>query len=123
MHEFSLVKSLLTQSTHLLHEHGGVAVEAIRVELGPLSGVEPMLVTLAFEQLVNSSPCRGAVLIIIEIPLTCQCQSCEHSFEMEDFRFVCPACESRHLRIVSGDEIRIVDVTMRTCASPDLVKQ
>lgn len=121
MHEFSLVKSLLAQSTHLLREHGGLAVESIRVELGPLSGVEPMLVQSAFDQLVNSSPCRGAALNIIEIPLICQCQACDHTFEMEDFRFVCPTCASRSVRIVSGDEFRIVDVTIRTCAAPDLV--
>lgn len=120
MHEFSLVQSLLAQSAELMHAHDGVAIEAIHVELGPLSGVEPTLVALAFEQLVESSECRGAQLQIDETPLGCQCEACTHRFDMVDFRFVCPECQSQNIRIVRGDEFRIVDVTIRTREPLDL---
>jgi hydrogenase nickel incorporation protein HypA/HybF len=114
MHEMSLVRSLLAQAAELVASHCGVAVERIRVEMGPLSGVEPVLVSLAFEQLVESTSCRGAQLVIDAVPLACRCRECQGEFEMHDFRFRCPECMSAAVHVIRGDEFRIVDITIRT---------
>ena len=53
MHEASLVESLLEQVQTLVSEHGGGDVEVVEVEIGPLSGVEPELVDLAFQRLAS----------------------------------------------------------------------
>lgn len=110
MHEFSLVHSLLQQVGDLLIEHGGVRVETIRVEMGPLSGVERKLLELAFEQEVDESTCRGAQLIVEEVPLTAVCQECAVEFEMSNFDFLCPVCSSRQIRIAGGDDFKLLDV-------------
>ncbi len=110
MHEFSLVRSLLRQVGDLLVEHGGVGVKAIRVEMGPLSGVERQLVELAFDQEVVMTPCRGARLVIEEVSLTAICQDCRAEFQMQGFDFVCHSCESRQIQITGGDEFRLLDV-------------
>ena len=68
MHEFSLVRSLLEQVDRLVIEQGGRAAVEVRVEIGPLSGVEPLLVKAAFTQLNGD-----ATLIIDEVPLTTRC--------------------------------------------------
>jgi hydrogenase nickel incorporation protein HypA/HybF len=120
MHELSLVRSLLTQAAELMIGNGGAAVERIRVEIGPLSGAEPELVQLAFEQLAVESPCRGAQLLIEVVPLTCQCAECAADFVMHDFRFRCPECDATSVRVVTGDEFRIIDVTIRIADEQEL---
>lgn len=116
MHEASLVRSLLQQVNDLLIEHDGQSVEAIRIEMGPLSGVERLLVEIAFEQQVDDTPCRGATLHVEEVPLSAICRNCNHEFNIERFRFVCPACDSNHVQITGGEEFRLLDIDIETRA-------
>jgi hypothetical protein len=51
MHEESLVRSLLHQVEDLARQHHATEVDDIEVEIGPLSGVESLLVQEAFERL------------------------------------------------------------------------
>ncbi len=113
MHEMSLVRSLLAQAADLMIGNGGSAVDRIRVEIGPLSGAEPELVQLAFDQLSAETLCRGAQLLIETVSLACHCVDCDADFVMQDFRFRCPKCASSSVRVVTGDEFRIIDVTIR----------
>ena len=117
MHEASLVRALLTQVGDLLIEHNGEAVEVVRVEMGPLSGVERTLVEVAFQQQVDTTTCRGARLQIDEVPLSAVCRDCGNEFEIKHFRFQCPACSSSLVQVTGGEEFRLLDVEIRT-ASP-----
>ena len=114
MHEASLVRSLLRQTGDLLVAHHGEAVETIRVEMGPLSGVERVLVEIAFADQVDSTPCRGARLHVTEVPLSVVCRECRDEFSIENFRFVCPACGSPQVQVTGGEEFRLLDVEIRT---------
>lgn len=113
MHEASLVRTLLHRVTDLLAEHHGGYVETIIVELGPLSGVEPLLVQSAFDQLVSQSPLAGAQLTINEIPLEAKCGQCQAGFEVESFRFLCPMCGATNVQVVRGDEFRLLSITIQ----------
>ncbi|REJ92469.1 MAG: hydrogenase maturation nickel metallochaperone HypA [Planctomycetota bacterium] len=114
MHEASLVRSLLSQVSNLLLEHNGESVEIIRVEMGPLSGVERLLLEIAFEQQVHDTLCRGATLQVEEVPLSAVCRDCGDEFDIERFRFVCPSCNSTRVRVTGGDEFRLLDVDIQT---------
>lgn len=113
MHEASLVRTLLNKVAALLAEHGGGSVEQIQVELGPLSGVEPLLIQSAFEQLAPGHAMTEARLIINEIPLEAKCRRCGTLFEIECFKFRCTTCESFDVHVVRGDEFRLLNVTIR----------
>jgi hydrogenase nickel incorporation protein HypA/HybF len=107
MHEFSLVRSLLDQVAQIVAEQGGRAAVEVRVEIGPLSGVEPLLIRDAFHQLAN-----GPTLIIEEVPLIARCHTCNREFELKNFRFVCTHCGGRETRVVRGDAFRLMSVTV-----------
>lgn len=113
MHEYSLVRSLLKQVGDLLVEHGGESVQRVRVEMGPLSGVERALVEIAFADQVEHTPCRGAILQVEDIPLTAVCRDCEAEFEIQRFRFQCPLCQSPQVRVTAGDEFRLLDIEIQ----------
>ncbi len=114
MHEISLVRSLLEQVDRIVTEQGGRAAVEVRVEIGPLSGVEPLLVKEAFAQLVGHG-----TLIIDEVPLVARCHSCHTEFEVEHFRFICPHCRNRETSIVRGDAFRLLSVTVDVPESND----
>ncbi len=115
MHEVSLVRSLLEQVDRIVASQGGRAAVEVRVEVGPLSGVEPLLVKAAFTQLAGDE-----TLVIDEVPLTAQCDSCHAEFELENFRFVCPDCDSRETSIVRGDAFRLMSVIVDVADEGDV---
>jgi hydrogenase nickel incorporation protein HypA/HybF len=109
MHEASLVKALLEQVDRLVSEHDAAAIEEVRVRIGPLSGVEPLLVTAAFERLAPA----GAILVVDEVPLTARCRDCDELFELTQFRFRCPQCESTDVDVIEGDVFMLESITIR----------
>lgn len=111
MHERSLVKTLLKQVEEILRQHDAEQVTEVRVEVGPLSGVEPLLLSTAFEQLAPKSTAAGASLVIDEVALLGDCKSCGCEFEVNDFVFRCPTCGG-NVRVIRGDELQLVSVTL-----------
>lgn len=105
MHEASLVRGLLSQAERVLRAEGADPREAarLRVRMGPLSGVEPELVALAFERLAPGSPLASARLELRQTPLVARCRRCDATFEVEQFRFVCTGCGHERVDVIEGD--------------------
>lgn len=112
MHERSLVRSLLEQARQAILPALPESVRTIRMAIGPLAGVEPLLVREAFSDLRHEAGWPQAELQIDETPLTARCQACQYSFEIMQFKFECPMCQSRKVDVVSGDECRLISVDL-----------
>ncbi|MEZ6057609.1 MAG: hydrogenase maturation nickel metallochaperone HypA [Planctomycetaceae bacterium] len=127
MHEQSLVASLLQQADAIRRQHAGSRVTEVRVEVGPLSGVEPLLLVSAFEQqrqhfIGDTEPHSAATfqfakLSIDHVPLSARCRSCDAEFEVADFVFRCPTCQG-NVDVTRGDELQLVSVTVDDENSP-----
>lgn len=111
MHEVSLMAELLDQVAGIALNNRGV-VEEIHVKVGPLSGVEPLLLEAAFAQLVVDSPVAGSRLIVEEVALIAHCTGCSREFVPEHFAFRCPSCNSDNTRIVQGDAVMLQSVVL-----------
>ncbi len=112
MHERSLVSRLLAQVERLMEEHDAVRVHAVRVSVGQFSGVEPLLLRSAFQEMVFDTPMRGADLIMEEVPLEARCDLCGDQFAVERFDFECPRCGSRKVTVVRGEELMLESLMM-----------
>ncbi len=123
MHEYSLVRSLLRQVQTILQHEGAVKATEITVAIGPLAGVEPVLFQQAFEQLAVSFGVSNAKIAIRQPALTARCNDCEHDFEVIRFLFQCPRCQSREVRVISGEEIRLLDLTVVDEREAPIAKQ
>ena len=115
MHERSLVKSLLSQVNELCARESTdsfrlATVAEIQVEMGPLSGVDAVLLQGAFEELAPNSNAKNARLSINKVPLVATCIRCEIKTEIKDFVFRCPKCRGS-VEIVSGDGFFLIGVT------------
>jgi hydrogenase nickel incorporation protein HypA/HybF len=101
----SLARSLWRQVAELRAAQAGAAVREVRVEVGPLAGVEPLLLAAAFERLAGEWGLEQAVLRVDEVPLEAQCSRCQTICAVEGFRFMCPHCGAARLRVVRGDAL------------------
>jgi len=104
----------MRQVSDIAEQHYATSVQEVKIEIGPLTGVEKILVQEAFDLLASeyvSSDCR---LIIVEVPLQGMCDSCKRSIAIQDFRFQCAACGSSNIHITGGDAFRLLDVTIET---------
>lgn len=118
MHEWSLARTLLQQAAHICREHGSNELLEVRVQIGPLSGIEASLLESAFDQLVCELGNSPICLVVETTPLVVRCRECERESELSDFDFYCRACHSRSVRVVQGDQLQLVSIRVTDEAVP-----
>jgi hydrogenase nickel incorporation protein HypA/HybF len=111
MHEFSVARSLLHSASRICREQGFVRPVEVTVQIGPLSGVESLLLQSAFEQQAAVHAAVPARLVIEQTPLVIRCLDCETESNLPDYDFRCRACDSRAVRVIGGDQLLLVSVT------------
>lgn len=121
MHERSLVEALLGQVAELARVEAARRVLEVRVRVGPLSGVEPLLFRSAFDDLATGAMFEGTRLAVVEVPLRAHCRTCNTRFDVADFRFRCTACGSRDVDTVDGDAVMIESVKLALSAHEEPV--
>lgn len=89
------------------------AVREIQVEVGEFSGVEPLLLAEAFEQIDLEPLLAGAQLRIHVVPLLLRCEVCAADHRPDAFRFRCPRCGSG-MRVVQGDQVVLSGLVVDT---------
>ena len=129
MHEASLVESLLDQVAQCVQrtfalqhaylfqgEHAAELSQVVRieVELGPLSGVEPELMRLAFERLAPPFGLSHAALVLDWVPLTTRCVDCGVAAEHTTAVFHCPACGGSRVSVERGDAVILKNIELIT---------
>jgi hydrogenase nickel incorporation protein HypA/HybF len=53
---------------------------------------------------------EGAKLIIETIPLKGTCRECSLTFEIKDYTFECPECNSTEIDTIAGQDLSIVEM-------------
>jgi hydrogenase nickel incorporation protein HypA/HybF len=117
MHERSLALALLEQVEAHAAAQGAMRVEEVCVQVGPLAGVEPLLLHSAFEQVADGSIAGSARLVIAEVSLVARCLDCETEFVVERFRFACPICSSSKTQLLQGDAVVLESIRIEDNAA------
>jgi hydrogenase nickel incorporation protein HypA/HybF len=104
---------LLGQVAEIAKRHGASAVERIIIEVGPLSGVEPELLTGAFAVLRVGGCAAQALLSIESTIVSISCVGCGAQSPAEPNRLVCAECGGFRTRIIAGDELRLRRLELR----------
>lgn len=110
MHELSVCRALLAQVEQAAATHHADAVHQVTVCLGPLSGVEPELLRAAFAPAARGTLAERAELRIEIVPLRITCARCGMQSEATPNHLVCSTCGSGETRLLSGDELMLVDI-------------
>lgn len=112
MHEVSISAAMLRQVADVVAQYGAAGVAKITLRLGPLSGVEPVLLRTAYMGMRKDTVAAGADLIVVDLPVRVFCGSCAAERDAAPNGLTCPACGSSGTRLVSGDEMLIEAVDL-----------
>lgn len=106
MHEMSLMASIFDILKQHLPE-GAPKVTNVTLVVGKLTNTVPDALQMAFEAFACETEFEGAELEIKVIPIRVKCQECEQESELDSPIFLCPACKSPVVQVLSGREMYI----------------
>ena len=107
MHELAVAESILNIANAEMEKRNLIAIESICVRVGVLSDVVPEALQFSFEALTKGTKMDGTDLQIETIPVRGRCHGCRQEFEVLDYVFECPLCDSRDIKLTQGDELDI----------------
>jgi hydrogenase nickel incorporation protein HypA/HybF len=112
MHELSVCQGLLREVQRVARAHRGARVTAIRLRIGPLSGVEPHLLEQAFPIAAAGTLAEDSALLLDRLPIQVRCAQCGATTGALPNRLVCGQCGDWRTTLLSGDELQLVQVEL-----------
>lgn len=107
MHEMAIAQGILDIVLDNAARHDAAKVLRIKLQVGEMTEVEPEALTFCFAAVAAGTAAAEAELEVEVTPLVGRCRDCGREFKVERFRFLCPACGSAGVEIVSGRELRV----------------
>lgn len=112
MHELSIVMDLVDLCEKNAKENNAKEVQIVEIKLGRLSGVEPHLLQNSFDFYKINTICHDAKLLIKIQEVVVQCDDCKFSGILSQNHFTCPKCNSNNLKVIDGEEMYLMRLTM-----------
>ena len=112
MHEMSIVESLLQSVETEIRRYPGARVQTVRVQLGQLRLVQPLMLQLCYEAAVQGTPLAGSQLEIESINASARCRVCSLTFPVDESWFECPRCHSTDAQLLAGDELLLANIVL-----------
>lgn len=107
MHEMSLTQGIVDIC---LQHAGGQRISAVVIEIGTLSGVVPESVEFCFSACSSETLAESAQLEIRKIEAQGRCLDCATVQTIERLYDPCRSCGSYPLEILTGKEMRVVEI-------------
>jgi len=109
MHELSIALRIVEIAERESVRHGGGAVRAVHLKLGPLAGVVKEALESSYELASGTSVVAGSRLVIEEVPIVAFCPHCQAQRTLSSMQwFCCPECNTPTAEIVHGRELEVV---------------
>lgn len=114
MHELSVCQALLTQVENVAREQNARQVLSVSLGIGPLSGVEPALLSQAWPLAAAGTVADNAELLIEERPVRVRCSQCGKDSDATANRLLCAHCGDWRTQLLSGDDLLLLQVELET---------
>lgn len=103
----ALAEGILDIALEYARKNDAKKIGTISLRIGEMSGVETDALEFSFASLVKGTIAEDARLLLHRIPLVGRCNRCGKEIHIEHYNFICPACETGVLEIVSGREMQV----------------
>jgi len=110
LHEMSIVQNLISIVKEEMVKNNATRLRSVRVNIGEMSGIVPEALRTCFEIIIAKSDMEGAVLKMDVSPLIGYCRKCKNDFEVIEYKFSCPECDTNDIDIISGREMNVVEL-------------
>jgi hydrogenase nickel incorporation protein HypA/HybF len=101
---------MLRQVEEIAKVHNAQSVARIRIQVGPLSGVDPELLARAYTIAQAGTLAAAAELMVETLPVRVHCNVCGADTEAAPNALVCAACGDWRTRLQSGDELVLASI-------------
>lgn len=112
MHEYSVVQSLLDLCEEHAKANNCTKITKVVIKIGVMSGVEPQLLSVAFDTFKEKTICDEAILEMIIQKLKLKCNICDFNDEIENRVYLCPRCKSSMISIEDGEDAYLMSLEM-----------
>lgn len=106
----AIARSILDIAIAAAEKEGAQRITRVNVVVGELRGIVPLQLTFCFGLMAEDTIASGACLSLETTPVRGRCRKCEETFIVEDYRYVCPKCQSEDIQTVGGTELRLRDI-------------
>ena len=110
MHELAITQSMLDLVLEQAEKAEAKSVGKINLVIGEMTGVVDRAVQFYFNFLSKGTAAEGASLAFKVVPTTARCRSCHKEFELGEFDWTCPHCQSNNIEIVGGKELFVESI-------------
>ncbi len=110
MHEMSICEGIVSVIEEQAIAQSFSKVKMVRLEIGPMAGVETEALKFSFDVVTKNGIADGARLEIVELPIDAWCMVCAQQVAVKQRYDACPKCESYQVQITGGDELRIKEM-------------
>ncbi len=110
MHEMALCESIVQTLEREAARQNFSRVRTVRLEIGPLAGVEIEALRFGFDATARGTIAEAATLEIDETPGEAWCRPCARAVPIARRYDPCPRCGARQMRITRGEELRIKEL-------------
>ena len=110
MHEMALAEEVLQIVQDAARREGVTRVNALWLEIGQLSSVEPEAMRFRFDAVARDSIAADARLEIVLAPGRAWGNACATSIALAGVGEACPNCGGYNLRIADGEQMRVREV-------------
>jgi hydrogenase nickel incorporation protein HypA/HybF len=104
MHELSVTESILEISLRHASTSKAKRITNLYLVIGQLASIVDDSVQFYWDIISKETIAAGAKLHFRRLPATLTCLDCNHTYNPVKNGFSCPACNSDHVKVVSGDE-------------------
>ena len=112
MHEMAICESILGILKEQARSQNFDSIKRVRLEIGPLSGVEIEALKFGFDVVTRGSLAESAALEIVETKAMAWCMPCGETVSIRQRYDPCPKCGSHQLQVTAGEELRIKELEL-----------
>ena len=112
MRVLSIAQGILDIVEQYVPEDHQGRVKTVKLKVGELSGVVVDSLEFCFSAITAGTRFEGATLDVEHTIVEARCETCTTVSRVSNNAFVCQACGSTHLTIVSGRELQVSEIEM-----------
>jgi hydrogenase nickel incorporation protein HypA/HybF len=114
MHELNVTRSVVATCSA---RAAGARVARVTLEIGCLTCICPEALRFCYDLCAEGTSLAGSRLEIIRLAGRARCRACGAEVVLDDLLTPC-ACGSHDLEIRAGEELRIKEMELLSCAPP-----
>jgi len=113
MHELGIVYQLMKTVDNIKAEQNVDEIASITLQIGEMTDIIPDFITEAWKAASPETDYKNTKLKTEIISARAKCDDCGYEDKVKNFSFTCPHCGGSNLKIISGREFLIKEISAK----------